>query len=113
MIRRPPRSTLFPYTTLFRSEEQWSWQAFVRVSLALRFTLCLVVLTAVCPPAHAQVVTVSIQGRVFNTSGAGISQTTVNDVNPATGVTRTTTATANGEYKVKQLPPADDHGDGG
>src|SRR3712207_7292421 len=30
MIRRPPRSTLFPYTTLFRSREQlvrdW-WQA--------------------------------------------------------------------------------------
>src|SRR2546430_9124489 len=24
MIRRPPRSTLFPYTTLFRSEEQVS-----------------------------------------------------------------------------------------
>src|SRR2546429_7042007 len=24
MIRRPPRSTLFPYTTLFRSEEQRS-----------------------------------------------------------------------------------------
>src|SRR5256885_8736268 len=24
MIRRPPRSTLFPYTTLFRSKEQWS-----------------------------------------------------------------------------------------
>src|SRR2546430_10588140 len=24
MIRRPPRSTLFPYTTLFRSSE-WSW----------------------------------------------------------------------------------------
>src|SRR2546428_4525273 len=23
MIRRPPRSTLFPYTTLFRSETQW------------------------------------------------------------------------------------------
>src|SRR5438105_9687081 len=23
MIRRPPRSTLFPYTTLFRSGEQW------------------------------------------------------------------------------------------
>src|SRR2546429_6955042 len=32
MIRRPPRSTLFPYTTLFRSSEQaqiWddSWEA--------------------------------------------------------------------------------------
>src|SRR5688572_32765733 len=23
MIRRPPRSTLFPYTTLFRSLEEW------------------------------------------------------------------------------------------
>src|SRR5260221_5050430 len=23
MIRRPPRSTLFPYTTLFRSEQRW------------------------------------------------------------------------------------------
>src|SRR3712207_7892948 len=23
MIRRPPRSTLFPYTTLFRSEHGW------------------------------------------------------------------------------------------
>src|SRR3712207_6999855 len=24
MIRRPPRSTLFPYTTLFRSEGAWN-----------------------------------------------------------------------------------------
>src|SRR2546422_8232896 len=24
MIRRPPRSTLFPYTTLFRSRARWS-----------------------------------------------------------------------------------------
>src|SRR3712207_8481705 len=24
MIRRPPRSTLFPYTTLFRSTTRWS-----------------------------------------------------------------------------------------
>src|SRR5947208_9262913 len=23
MIRRPPRSTLFPYTTLFRSRDRW------------------------------------------------------------------------------------------
>src|SRR3712207_8869975 len=26
MIRRPPRSTLFPYTTLFRSYEKWLQQ---------------------------------------------------------------------------------------
>src|SRR3712207_7391106 len=25
MIRRPPRSTLFPYTTLFRSASCWFW----------------------------------------------------------------------------------------
>src|SRR2546429_2766417 len=25
MIRRPPRSTLFPYTTLFRSRATWFW----------------------------------------------------------------------------------------
>src|SRR5574343_1705635 len=25
MIRRPPRSTLFPYTTLFRSAGAWQW----------------------------------------------------------------------------------------
>src|SRR3712207_6936942 len=26
MIRRPPRSTLFPYTTLFRSRGEGEWQ---------------------------------------------------------------------------------------
>src|SRR3712207_7051569 len=26
MIRRPPRSTLFPYTTLFRSPKIWIWK---------------------------------------------------------------------------------------
>src|SRR3989449_8447759 len=33
MIRRPPRSTLFPYTTLFRSreEERQAWQRLLRV----------------------------------------------------------------------------------
>src|SRR3712207_8335117 len=29
MIRRPPRSTLFPYTTLFRSEEGHVFQQYV------------------------------------------------------------------------------------
>src|SRR5437899_6490349 len=26
MIRRPPRSTLFPYTTLFRSMKTYNWE---------------------------------------------------------------------------------------
>src|SRR3990167_1985711 len=28
MIRRPPRSTLFPYTTLFRSSHPWRYARF-------------------------------------------------------------------------------------
>src|SRR5260370_24884017 len=34
MIRRPPRSTLFPYTTLFRSEPEASCEAAVSNFLA-------------------------------------------------------------------------------
>src|SRR5258708_11182755 len=34
MIRRPPRSTLFPYTTLFRSIETWSGAVVRRVPSA-------------------------------------------------------------------------------
>src|SRR3712207_7402611 len=31
MIRRPPRSTLFPYTTLFRSIEKGETQGFMKI----------------------------------------------------------------------------------
>src|SRR5256885_10276354 len=31
MIRRPPRSTLFPYTTLFRSQRGWRRDACERI----------------------------------------------------------------------------------
>src|SRR5260221_14735431 len=37
MIRRPPRSTLFPYTTLFRSKVGIRWQPFDE-SLTIRST---------------------------------------------------------------------------
>src|SRR2546422_7908706 len=37
MIRRPPRSTLFPYTTLFRSIETRTWFAFLESSSCLAF----------------------------------------------------------------------------
>src|SRR5260370_30636926 len=32
MIRRPPRSTLFPYTTLFRSPDVGRWEAFAGIA---------------------------------------------------------------------------------
>src|SRR3712207_7606403 len=38
MIRRPPRSTLFPYTTLFRSYVQ-SWNFFIERKLPAAFLL--------------------------------------------------------------------------
>src|SRR5687767_15542740 len=37
MIRRPPRSTLFPYTTLFRSAfESWSSQTYEFLAISTR-----------------------------------------------------------------------------
>src|SRR3712207_8693211 len=36
MIRRPPRSTLFPYTTLFRSAEERGWTVLVDQTDGLR-----------------------------------------------------------------------------
>src|SRR5437763_13261646 len=40
MIRRPPRSTLFPYTTLFRSRLPWSrWHWLVIVALGFVWIL--------------------------------------------------------------------------
>src|SRR2546422_7435197 len=38
MIRRPPRSTLFPYTTLFRSEAEFrsTWDESLRLKRTMR-----------------------------------------------------------------------------
>src|SRR2546429_5266781 len=47
MIRRPPRSTLFPYTTLFRSEDDMRIKGWVTAAVAV------VLLTALVMPAMA------------------------------------------------------------
>src|SRR5258708_25088217 len=47
MIRRPPRSTLFPYTTLFRSPRTWSCCA-ASAAIACRDICC----PPRCPPAN-------------------------------------------------------------
>src|SRR3712207_8802465 len=46
MIRRPPRSTLFPYTTLFRSEDRVRAQALLVVRAAGRRGKAIVHVTA-------------------------------------------------------------------
>ena len=58
-------------------------------------------------PAQAQVVTATIQGRVYDASGAAISNATVTAVNPDTGLTRSTTAGATGDYQFTLLPSGD------
>src|SRR2546426_9224897 len=48
MIRRPPRSTLFPYTTLFRSKlDQPGWRSFGIAMLALAVALLLALYSGV------------------------------------------------------------------
>src|SRR2546422_1260030 len=49
MIRRPPRSTLFPYTTLFRSRDTFARMTRERSVRVLRLRAALVALLAVSP----------------------------------------------------------------
>src|SRR5438067_4641923 len=54
MIRPPPRSTLFPYTTLFRSDEE-------RERLAREQLVCLVVVGEVDPPGRLHAAILALQ----------------------------------------------------
>jgi hypothetical protein len=58
-------------------------------------------------PAVAQTVDVTIQGRVYDSTGAAIPQATVTAVNTATGLNRSAIATSMGEYEIAFLPPGD------
>src|SRR3712207_7260525 len=50
MIRRPPRSTLFPYTTLFRSPRRRCDAQSVRIVTAASLTVAAVVLAGCTSP---------------------------------------------------------------
>src|SRR3712207_7420551 len=54
MIRRPPRSTLFPYTTLFRSHDRREGPPQLAV-IPEKVTKCHVALTSDTPPRCGQV----------------------------------------------------------
>lgn len=80
----------------------------MKASHLLTSLLCvLAILTVAGVPAAAQTVTVSVQGRVFDTSGAAIPQPTVTVQSAATGLTRSTTGGATGDYQIPSLPPGD------
>jgi len=55
----------------------------------------------------AQVVTVAVEGRVYDQTGAAIPQATVTAQNASTGFSRTTTATSTGDYQFSSLPVGD------
>src|SRR5256885_17254114 len=54
MIRRPPRSTLFPYTTLFRSPQLPPARAAAGVRLALGLNAAFVLLLGLLPGPQTQ-----------------------------------------------------------
>ena len=74
---------------------------------ALRQGICLIALLAAASPLTAQVVTVTVQGRIYDSSGAALPQATVTALNAATGLSRTTAASALGDYQIPLLPPGD------
>src|SRR5436309_3056195 len=55
----------------------------------------------------AQTVTGTLQGRVFDSTGAAISGANVTVFDASTGLTRTTTASAMGDYQLASLPAGD------
>jgi len=80
----------------------------LRDSIRTQHNLLVVILLVVFMlPLQAQVLTVTIQGRVYDTTGAAISQATVTALNPATGFSRSATASATGDYQISFLPVGD------
>jgi hypothetical protein len=78
-----------------------------RKSVLLCSLMCVLAWSGMFIPAAAQTVNVTVQGRVFDSTGAAISQAAVSAVNTATGFSRSTTATSTGEYRIASLPAGD------
>ncbi len=58
-------------------------------------------------PLTSQVVTVTVQGRVYDSTGAVIPGAQVGVVNTATSLSRTATTDTNGDYQFALLPVGD------
>jgi hypothetical protein len=67
----------------------------------------LLLLVAVSSWLAAQTVTSTLQGRISDTTGAVIPEASVTALNADTGLKRTVTANAVGEYQIGGLPPGD------
>src|SRR3712207_9074186 len=92
MIRRPPRSTLFPYTTLFRS-----LKTTYRPALAVMLTLLLCLFTY--GPLAAQTARIDISGTVKDNLGEPLIGVTVNE----TGTSNTAVTDLDGHFLLREI----------
>src|SRR5437899_10211763 len=58
-------------------------------------------------PGQAQVVSVTVQGRVYDTSGVAVPNAAVTATNAGTGLSRATVSSVMGDYQITSLPPGD------
>jgi hypothetical protein len=69
---------------------------------------CLAVFAFLFPsalPTGAQAVNATLQGQVFDASGAGVPKAKVSALNAETGFSRATESSSNGEYSLPAMPP--------
>src|SRR5260370_38343385 len=72
MIRRPPRSTLFPYTTLFRSEEEGVQSAVDLVVAAVQLSLGDALRLERCQPDVGRLLELGQRPELDGLRGAGL-----------------------------------------
>src|SRR6267143_778498 len=78
-----------------------------RLGVVVYLLLLLVLLLAATSWLGAQTVTSTLQGRISDATGAVIPEASVTALNADTGLKRTVTANAVGEYQIGGLPPGD------
>src|SRR2546425_1869308 len=106
MIRRPPRSTLFPYTTLFRSNRSEVQQESCmprKLSAATRlFAAGVLLLTS---SLRAQTTNATLVGGVTDPQSSAVVGATIVVKNMATGISREVKTSDLGTYRVFPLNP--------
>ena len=78
-----------------------------RLGVVVYLLLIFILLLAASSWLGGQTVTSTLQGRISDATGAVIPEASVTALNADTGLKRTVTANAVGEYQIGGLPPGD------
>lgn len=73
-------------------------------TLVGRVATAVIVLTGLCAAGFAQTTSGDLTGTVFDASGKGVPNATVNATNQATGIVSTTLTGGTGDYRISNLP---------